>query len=354
MVGEIREIQDLRDASAPRSNQGTFTYDGLGRLVNANGPTYPPGPVDYAYDTIGNITNAGNGELDYDSAKPHQLTFRHGAQMLGVLHDANGNVSVKQTPTNFIQNSYDKVNRLIASEYYFSSNQQTQKYDYSGRRVFRQENSNPPDRFFSELVEFDAGAVVTKYYYAGSRLVAARWNYDPAFGTAAAPPAAPLRIPPELPFGVGMAAILLLLGFGRRERRILIAIGPSRALGASLLLLGVAPPIGLFTASAAQAACDPDLSTVHYHLDHLGSTQVITNSEGQIQEQIRYTAYGQIRGRWDASGTPVGPDAAGLTREFTGYESDGVTGFHYAGARFYDPELGQFLSHDPLDVLASP
>jgi RHS repeat-associated protein len=348
-LAKIKQITDSRDTSAPLSNTATFGYDGLGRLEDATGPAYALG---FTYDAVGNITLAEGGPLAYDNpAKPHQATAR--GLSLVIQHDANGNLTFKQTQTDSITNTYDPLNRLLSSTYTNSGNQQTQKYDYTGRRVFRKENAGAPDLFFSKLMEFDDSAIVNQYYYAGDRLVAARWNYNPAFGTGVAP-AVPLRIPPELPLAVGSVAILLLLGFGRRKQRILITIGPSRALGASLLLLAATPPIGLFTPTVAQADCEPNISTVHYHLDHLGSTQVITNSLGQIQQQIRYTAFGKTRGRWDASGTPVGPDPTGLTREYTGYESDNLTGFEYAGARFYDPELGQFLSHDPEDQFASP
>ncbi len=40
--------------------------------------------------------------------------------------------------------------------------------------------------------------------------------------------------------------------------------------------------------------------------------------------------------------------------EFTGYESEPVSGLEYAGARFCDPALGMFLTHDPARQFASP
>jgi RHS repeat-associated protein len=40
--------------------------------------------------------------------------------------------------------------------------------------------------------------------------------------------------------------------------------------------------------------------------------------------------------------------------EFIGYQSETETGLDYAYARFYDPELGQFLSHDPAAQFPSP
>jgi RHS repeat-associated protein len=346
-LGKVEHVQDFRDTTLPLSNTADFTYDELGRLTQATGASYSQG---YSYDSFGNITQAGAGALLYSPTKPHQVTLR--GLSFPVQHDANGNLSLKQTTSGAITNSYDALDRLVTSTV-LPGGTQTHKYDYSGRRVWRSDTaSGVTERYFNKLVEFD-GTVVTKYYYAGKRLIAARWVPDSTFGTHA-PPAAPLRIPPELPVALGVLALLLLAGFGRRDRRVGIAIGPSRAAGAAILVLAAAPPIGLFSATAAYADCDPDLNILHYHFDHLGSTQVITDYQGAIYQQIRYTAYGQIRGRWDASGGAIGPDPAGLTREFTGYESDALTGFQYAGARYFDPELGQFLSHDPAGQFASP
>jgi len=42
----------------------------------------------------------------------------------------------------------------------------------------------------------------------------------------------------------------------------------------------------------------------------------------------------------------TGPMAAGVHR-FTGKPEDGATEFYYFGARYYDPEVGRFISRDP-------
>jgi len=79
----------------------------------------------------------------------------------------------------------------------------------------------------------------------------------------------------------------------------------------------------------------------HYHLDHLGSTQVITQSDGTPVRYKRYTPYGEIRG-----GSSCGSD--GFCREYTGYDTEPISGLEYANARVYDPALGMFLTEDPV------
>lgn len=75
-----------------------------------------------------------------------------------------------------------------------------------------------------------------------------------------------------------------------------------------------------------------------YLLDGLGTPIAMTSAEGLIV--VRYKV--------DAWGTPVATvgDSANIFG-FTGYPVDDETGLHYANARYYDSELGAFLSEDP-------
>lgn len=75
-----------------------------------------------------------------------------------------------------------------------------------------------------------------------------------------------------------------------------------------------------------------------YLLDGLGTPIAMTSAEGLIV--VRY--------RVDAWGNPVATvgDSANIFG-FTGYPVDDETGLYYANARYYDSELGAFLSEDP-------
>ena len=77
-----------------------------------------------------------------------------------------------------------------------------------------------------------------------------------------------------------------------------------------------------------------------YHGDHLGSAQMVTNSQGNIYEHLEYTPYGEL---WiDQS------DASNPTPfRFTAKERDSETGFYYYGARYLDPKTSRWISTDP-------
>jgi len=80
---------------------------------------------------------------------------------------------------------------------------------------------------------------------------------------------------------------------------------------------------------------------LHYHPDHLGSLNALTNAQGQLVAAIEYYPYGRIR-------TETGAKLSG-DYKFTGKEQDN-SGLYYFGARYYEPQTGKFLTPDPLDA----
>jgi RHS repeat-associated protein len=75
----------------------------------------------------------------------------------------------------------------------------------------------------------------------------------------------------------------------------------------------------------------------YYHKDHLSSSTVITDTNGSLVRRIIYAPYGSESA---SEGT------AEVSYKYTDKEKD-TTGLYYFGARFYDPEVGRFLTVDP-------
>jgi RHS repeat-associated protein len=87
--------------------------------------------------------------------------------------------------------------------------------------------------------------------------------------------------------------------------------------------------------------------------DHLGSTIALTDSTGNIVQSYAYDVYGTP---YIATGTGftalrdfVG-NLHGNDRFYTGREYEVSTGLYYYRARFYSPELGRFISRDPIGM----
>ncbi|MCF5016078.1 RHS repeat domain-containing protein, partial [Pseudomonas lactis] len=80
----------------------------------------------------------------------------------------------------------------------------------------------------------------------------------------------------------------------------------------------------------------------HYQLDHLGTPQELTSPDGEIVWSTHYRAYGQIA-RLD-----VGKIDNPL--RFQGQYFDAESGLHYNRHRYYNPDIGRYLTPDPVKL----
>lgn len=79
-------------------------------------------------------------------------------------------------------------------------------------------------------------------------------------------------------------------------------------------------------------------SGVSYFLsDHLGSTNGLTDTTGNVASQTAYDSFGNATNAGFAS-----------RYQFTGREFDPFSGMQFSRARSYDPRLGRFTSEDPI------
>ena len=77
---------------------------------------------------------------------------------------------------------------------------------------------------------------------------------------------------------------------------------------------------------------------LYYLTDQLGSTNELTDDGGNVVEGIGYDSFGNSTG-------------TSLTRyTYTGREFDSVTDLYYYRARWYDPQVGRFISEDPIGL----
>jgi RHS repeat-associated protein len=202
--------------------------------------------------------------------------------------------------------------------------------------------------FFFGAFDWRAGTVV-RYVRAGDRLVAASPVSDNQIFARHAQPAPPLMLAKV----VGGVPALALLGVGlavwrgRRAR----PLGPlprgSAALVAAVFYLATLP---LLSPAHAQCPVDPTKGppppgTLFYHTDHLATLQLLTNESGQVVERLVHRPYGAVGGVYDPAGFVLAESRSPYL--FTGHRADDGTGLIYMGARYFEPGLGMFVSHDP-------
>jgi RHS repeat-associated protein len=89
-----------------------------------------------------------------------------------------------------------------------------------------------------------------------------------------------------------------------------------------------------------------DEGMYHVVTDHLGSVEAVLDAGGNAVARYEYDAFGNLL---TAEGDR--PELAGRFG-FVGRERDAVSGCYWLRARWYDPEIGRFLSPDPLEFAA--
>ncbi|QCS54135.1 RHS repeat-associated core domain-containing protein [Priestia flexa] len=82
-----------------------------------------------------------------------------------------------------------------------------------------------------------------------------------------------------------------------------------------------------------------DGKTYYYHLNGHGDVTALTDSSGVIVAEYKYDAWGNIISQ-------TGTMASANPYRYAGYRYDESTKLYYLMARYYDPEIGRFISRD--------
>ncbi len=327
-------------------------YDVAGRLSKV---TYPDGEVvSYGYDTVGRLgsvagyvnalTYNGRGQLlsaAYANGTTARFSYADARQWLtsasvtgpsGTLfqssygYDAGGRVTSTSSTTNPLSNlgyGYDALSRLTS----VSGNQsQSFTYDALGNITW---NSQVGSYQYADGTHRHAATVAgagTYTYDANGNLVSGggrtlEWDSDNRLARATT------------------AAGITTFAHDASGQRVLKSSpsGTTRYFG-SLLELG---PKGLtkhYYAGPLLVAKRDATGAYWFHQDHLGSVRAISNQAGQKVAGYDYSAFGATLA---SSGTLTN------SRGYGGHEVD-ETGLVYMSARYYDPQLGRFISPDAL------
>ena len=79
-------------------------------------------------------------------------------------------------------------------------------------------------------------------------------------------------------------------------------------------------------------------NTYYHHTDHLGTTICISDSTGKLIWECEKDAFGNILSKTNSNFVP----------NFTGKLLDEITNLYYFNARWYDSDMGRFITEDPV------
>ncbi len=80
----------------------------------------------------------------------------------------------------------------------------------------------------------------------------------------------------------------------------------------------------------------------YYHTDQIGTPLEMTGAEGHIVWQAKYAPWGLIK--------QLVVNEVEQNLRFQGQYFDVETGLHYNTFRYYDPEIGRFITQDPIGL----
>lgn len=271
-----------------------YVYDRNGNLSALGDLRF--GQRAFQYDPLDRLTRADKERFAFDPA--HNLVGSDGEIARGnrlqryedkqFLYDTHGNMIEKRIGSHSLMRfSYDPEHRLEAAEITRNGVKQKVSYGYDafGRRTWKR------DRFG-----------VTEFCWDGDRLLQ------------------------EL----------------RSSRCLTYLYEPD----------SFVPFAQLESATDAAPAAAPTPGTVRYfHTDQIGTPRELSESDGRISWRADYRAWGNtVLVEYPEAVAAVAADTEPVHQplRFQGQYFDAETGLHYNRFRYYDPDVGRFVSQDPL------
>ncbi len=369
-VSNIKGVTDTMHTGTQSCSLSSIQYDGLHRLVSLIS-TAENKTITYEYDGLGNVHKngeMGTGAYTY-STKPHAVVNANGSTY---SYDACGNMITRNRSGQLNQTlAYDEQNRLAQVAITDGSTVQF-GYAADGSRLWKKVNGQITNLWIGSIYEEkgDANGVtqILCHVYAGDQLVvtfepagtyacliqnnrylAAIWNgSDWALTGLFGGGRAPLS-------GMALAIVIGLgLGLYYSRSRLWIIYGMSSP-GASaplyrrgswrqVVLMSLVGSVLMTSMPLQVYAGTPVYDNpifYYYHPDHLGSSQLMTDRDGDVVQQYGYSPFGRENYKNNAL-------AFSISDRYTGQILDEETGLYYYGARYYDPELARFIQPDSI------
>jgi RHS repeat-associated protein len=282
--------------AAPECVARRYVYDRNGNLHASVDQRF--GQIAYQYDALGRLTRANAERFAFDPA--HNLVDPGAAAVRGnrllqfedkrFAYDTHGNLVEKHIGSHsLLRFSYDPEHRLQSA--IITRNGVTQRFSYGydafGRRTWKRDSFG-----------------ITAFVWDGNRL----------------------------------------LQETRRSRRFTYVYEP----GSFIPLAQLESP----TAAEAEGGA-PDGVVRYFHNDNIGTPREISEADGRISWRASYRAWGNtLLVEYPEQATPVVAEAEPPHQplRFQGQYFDAETGLHYNRFRYYDPDVGRYISQDPIGL----
>lgn len=271
----MSNVTGIKDLSPSDSlNQSQMFVYSSGRLTNARSDG-TYGKISYSYDNSGNILTKGNLKFtDYEAHRWTKMTVA--GKQYTASYDQTGKTILKTSPTGSWSYKYNGLNRIQEVKKRGIVVTPQYVYDHTGRRISK----------------IGDEGIITQYINGNFQIT----RYPGAQG------------------GVNTT---------------LAINSPS----------GTVATITSSVNAIQNSSCGyPTNGVLYYLTDHLGSTSITCNDQGQPQQHVSYFPFGSVYAKTDC--------ANNFRPLFQGKEFDYSSQLYYFGARYYDSSTGRFNTPD--------
>ncbi|WP_407971109.1 RHS repeat-associated core domain-containing protein [Burkholderia pyrrocinia] len=310
-AGQLSRIEDSRKGGID------YRYDPVGRLTEAISPV---ATERFAFDPAGNIVDPAHLLTERASrpspVRPENTLPAEVPKVVGNLlrkyagmhfeYDERGNLIRKRTPAGEQVYEWDGFNRLQAAHVSETLRQCEARYFYDafGRRIAKEMNDERTVYGWDgDTLAYESDATRSTHYVyeAGSFVPLAQYVTDRVAG-----------IPTP--------------GWKSTDRYV-----PEE------------DPLQRVPERTSDAA------VFYYHCDHIGSPQLMTDELGDVVWEASYKAWGEAHAVIERVSKVAGTAPRNLLR-FQGQQMDEETGLAYSRHRYYDANVGRFISADPIGL----
>jgi len=370
------DLDRLTVVTVPSGLSVSYTYDAAG---NRSSMTTPAGVVDFDYDDANRLSAVtdplgGTYSYTYDAeGRRTQLDMPNGLivdyrydlldQVIGITHrtsssvlasydytlDPAGNrLGVSEADGSSIAWTYDDAYRLIGETRFdpggSPSAETSFTYDPVGNRRSMTVDGATTNYTYNNLDQLLTAGPTTFGYDARGNLTQASSGADvAAYSWDALDRLSDVTLPD------GAALAYTYDADGRRVRQVVGGAGSNYLWDEASLYGDVVletdaggATLASYVLGGAELLSQTRAGTTGYYLpDAQGSTRALTNGAGAVTDTYDYTAFGELFG---VTGTTTNAYL------YTGQEFDALTGLYSLRARYYDPEVGRFLSLDQMEL----
>lgn len=340
----------LKSRTSPEGVTYDYFYDDNNQLSRITTPIGPITFSDFSTGSPGQVTYPGGTHLNTETTvfglpSRIQLTDPSQQTLMDITYtrDADLMMQTKTSQSASISYSYDQENRLTGASHsvlgnetftYDAANRLTSSnttgswvYDANNRLTQQGTTTYTYDNNGNRQSKTEGGTTSNYFYDAANRLI---------------------RVED------GASQVIATYGYDPFDRRLWKEVSGVRtyyyyedegltgefdAAGSLQRSYGYLPE-SLFT--TAPVFMKEQGNYYFYHNDHLGTPQKLTSPGGQVVWSADYNAFGTAQVSTQSTVTN--------NLRFAGQYYDDETGLHYNFRRYYDPDIGRYLTPDPKGI----